>query len=80
MKRLGFVLIFWKFAAFGENLGQCPAYTAADCKSSLSKAANKITNCKISDPNTRQCAEVFVETLSSADDNAPFFEGLGLVA
>ena len=76
MKTLVFGSFFWIFAVFGNNLGQCPSYTVADCKSSLSKAANKITNCKLSDPEARQCAEIFVETLSSADDKAPFFEGL----
>jgi hypothetical protein len=76
MKRILFVSFFCFPTVFANNLGQCPNYTAADCKSSLSKAANKITNCKLSDPETRQCAEIFVETLSSADDKAPFFEGL----
>ena len=76
MRTLIFAGLFWGTVAFGNNLGHCPAYTAADCKSSLSKAVNKITNCKLSDPEARQCAEIFVETLSSADDKAPFFEGL----
>ncbi len=76
MRTLIFVGLLWGTTTFGNNLGECPIYTVADCKSSLSKAANKITNCKLSDPETRQCAEIFVETLSSADDKAPFFEGI----
>lgn len=76
MKKVAFVVLSMTLTAFGENLGQCPTYTAAECKNSLSKAANKITNCKINDPHTKACAAIFVETLSSADDKAPFFEGL----
>ncbi len=74
MKKSILLSLMWVSVVFGQDLGVCPSYTASDCKKSLSKAVNKICNCKSTDSDVKQCAFIFVETLSSADDNAPFYE------
>lgn len=58
-----------------KDLGYCPKDSAEACKSSLATALNILTNCALDPPRVKQCAMIFIETLSEADDKAPFYEG-----
>lgn len=58
-----------------KNLGYCPKSTVADCRNSLAAALNVVTNCALDKPRTKECAFILVETLSEADNRAPFYDG-----
>lgn len=57
-----------------KNLGYCPKDPAKACQASLSTALNILTNCALDRPRIKECAMIFIETLSEADDKAPFYE------
>jgi hypothetical protein len=61
--------------AYTKDLGYCPKDTADSCKSSLSTSLNVLTNCALDRPRVKQCAMIFIQTLSEADEKAPFYEG-----
>lgn len=58
-----------------KDLGYCPKEEAQACGTSLATALNMVTNCALDRPRIKQCAIIFVETLSEADHKAPFYEG-----
>ncbi len=59
-----------------KNKGVCPEGGIELCQESLEGAVSKLLECNPSNPDIKQCARIFVNTLSEADDNAPFFEGM----
>lgn len=73
------VLCLWTLCSepgHAKDLGYCPKDSADACKSSLATSLNILTNCALDRPRVKQCAMIFIETLSEADDKAPFYEGL----
>lgn len=59
----------------GKPLGYCPTGAPQACKNSLPQAVRLLTNCPLHSTDTLQCGRVFVETLSAADPNAPYYIG-----
>lgn len=60
---------------FAKSLGYCPKDTVQECRSSLASALNVVTNCPLNRPRTKKCGMTLVQTLSEADNTAPFYEG-----
>lgn len=56
------------------HAGLCPKVNVSNCKDSLKDAVTEILECDADDPVIKECALVFVVTLSEADDQAPFYE------
>ena len=70
---LSIVTIFYVHSSQG---GICPDGGAELCEKSIEQAAAKMIECDPTDPDVKECALIFVATLSEVDDNAPFFEGM----
>jgi hypothetical protein len=61
--------------SFAKDLGYCPKDSVQACRASLASALNVVTNCSLDRPRVKECAFTFIETLSEADHQAPFYEG-----
>lgn len=62
-------------SSIAKDLGYCPKDSVQVCRASLASALNVVTNCSLDRPRVKECAFAFIETLSEADHQAPFYEG-----
>ena len=69
-------MMLWMEAGRTQPLGYCPKGAPKVCRNSLPQAVQILTNCELtSSPDIMACGYTFVETLSAADSNAPYYIG-----
>ena len=73
---LFFLLTIITLQGTTKSLGYCPKDTVQECRTSLASAMNVVTNCPLNRPRTKKCAKSLVQTLSEADNTAPFYADL----
>ncbi len=78
MKHILFFLMLTS-ASYSTELGYCPKGAPQICKLSPAQAINILTNCDLKAAKTKQCAQIFVNTLSAVDPNAPYYIGFSQI-